>query len=677
MAAAADENGDRAHQLAGAAGRDRIKRMMSQGNPTQAIADFSAENSLDMPAADAIYALLDSLGHTRREVHGAALEAAVLAAQKQIQTETLPQDKYLALLGQIVHYLDVPQLQHLPLLLLSRRPQLLSADIRQKIHDSPELYSKCSGAIKRELWHKYHDLFRGHMVPLIRSYVQDSDLLWMSREITDDASAARSEKRRANAALVDIIRAIGDNLQFYMQTLGMVREMFLETNDPALGTLRLDLVMAVHDKGLSEITSDDLCYGLAWPLDACINKQSMDDRRVLELQRFFDRIDRNNAPYGEIGLILCSPYSRHILAQHILAILEEVALGPGVHDRAVNWRWPYMMLSMGLAAHTMIGQENPEIPKASIKAIRRFLESLYPFIEAAHRHDRAQQDDVSSSIKRVRLNHQGSFGGSASSAGRPTATMEDYRLSPASEDVAVLESEEYARQVVYAFVLKRATNLDLGMVNVWLPVVADILPAVLGLPAEDAQSRMALDPPAESPAPPEIALPLRIAAFEADAFIQSLISRIGTNNSAIAAVLNQVCAEMDQAQQGTAIEAMSVPLVRLLVRSGRARHCAHEQTVAFLAACTRLIAAEYNNGAPGPATAEAPGGHGLVSNKESAVYFVFQFVEHAAAYNVVDPAQAPKLKRLYAKLAAASPQQAFAYRICRANCPRAARFLDG
>ncbi|KAJ1733386.1 hypothetical protein LPJ61_001585 [Coemansia biformis] len=687
----ADENGGQQQQLlVGLAGKERIKRMMSQGNPAQAIADFGAENGLDMPAADAIYALLDSLGHSRREVHSAALEAAVLAMQRQIQGETLPHDQFIALLARIVHYLDIPQLQHLPLLLLARRPQLVPPDIRQRIRESPALYERCSAGIKRELWHQDHELFRNHMLPLIRTYAADGSLLWMSREIVGEASDARSIKRRENAALVDIVEAIDADLQLYMQTLGMVRELFVETHDPALGTLRLDLVMAVHDKGISKLTGDDLCYGLAWPLDACISKQSMDNRRVLELQKYFDRIDRNNAPYGEIALILCSPYSRHILAQHILAIIEEVAISAGVHDRMSEWKWPSLMLSMGLSAYSMILQEDPEIPKLNNKLVRQFFESMYAYIEVARKHDRMysarlQQDDVGNSIKRVRLNHQGAFSG-AGSDGRP-ATMEDCGLRPAPDAIAILESMELARQVLYAFVLRRAASLDIGMVNIWLPVVADLLPAVLGLAGDSVRPGGGSDQPAASPPPPpEVALPLRMAAFEIDAFVQSLVSRICASSSAVAVVLNQACAEMDRVQdQGGgsgAIEALETPLVRFLARMGRTRHCGHEQTVVFLEACTRLVSAGYNGAsaaseAAGPSLGDsAAGGHAQVSNKESAVYFVFQFAEHAAASSVVDPAHIAQLKELYARLASASPQQAFKYRICRANCPATARFLD-
>ncbi|KAJ2297452.1 hypothetical protein IWW54_006780, partial [Coemansia sp. RSA 2705] len=223
-----DAPAETAHRplLVGDAGKDAIKRAMSMGKPDQAIADFRAANCLEIPAADAVYALLDSLGHSRHSVHTAALDAAVHAAQKQIQSEPLPADQHSALLAQIRLYLDIPQLQHLPLQLLAKQPRLIQNDIHQKICASPRLYESCNITIKRVLWHQDFALFRQHMVPLIQAYAENDDLLWMSREIASDSAKEFTSRRRKNTALADISSAIGADLRLYMQTLGMVRERF-------------------------------------------------------------------------------------------------------------------------------------------------------------------------------------------------------------------------------------------------------------------------------------------------------------------------------------------------------------------------------------------------------------------------------------------------------------------
>ncbi|KAJ2082130.1 hypothetical protein H4R24_001826 [Coemansia sp. RSA 988] len=652
--------------LVGAAGKEQIKRQMSMGKPKQVIEDFRNENSLDMPAADAVYTLLDSLGHTRRDVHETALESAIIAAQNQIQRETFSYDKHMEFLTKIRHYLDIPQLQHLPLLLLAKQPQFIPDDIFQSIRASPELYQKCNFSIKRQLWHHDHDLFRQHILPLINKYASDEGLTIMSRDISGGTTSGYTLKRRENGILMDIVNAIEGDLRLYMQTLGMVREQFIDTNDPTMGTLRLDLVMAMHNKGLSDITSDDICYGLAWPLDACITKQLMDSRRVTELQKYFDRIERDNAPYGEIALFLCSPYSRHILAQYILSLLMEIPLGSGFSQRTSEWKWPSLMLTMGLLAHNLTLQDEPDIPKINSKMTRKFFEGLQKYIEESRARISSAHDNNDGMRKRARLDVQDSPSSEA------VVTMELSESKPTEEMITFLESKELARQVLYAFLIKCAQRLDFGMVNTWISAIGDMVPTILGGADKLTEGVIGVGVFQDSPVQPRIDMEYRINAFELDAFVQSLVSNINGNNNALAANLNSICGEMDK-QQGDEVDGIGAPLVQLLIQTSKVRHTAHELTIAFLASSSQLLAADFNK--------IEHNDSGFVSssysieNKESAVYFVFQFAKYAARHFAVDEGRAFRLKELYNRLATASPQHAFKYRINLTNCPELSKFL--
>ncbi|KAJ2611574.1 hypothetical protein H4S08_003087 [Coemansia sp. RSA 1365] len=657
-----DEDGPQ-QALVGAAGKEQIKRLMSMGKPKQVIENFRNENSLDMPAADAVYTLLDSLGHTRREVHQTALESVIIAAQNQIQRETFSYDKHMEFLAKIRHYLEVPQLQHLPLLLLAKQPQFIPDDIFQSIRASPELYEKCNFSIKRQLWHQDHELFRQHILPLINKYASDEGLTVMSRDISGNMAGSFTLKRRESGLLMDIVNAIEGDLRLYMQTLGMVREQFIETNDPTMGTLRLDLVMAMHNKGLSDITSDDICYGLAWPLDACIIKQLMDSRRVLELQKYFDRIDRDSAPYGEIALILCSPYSRHVLAQYILSLLIEIPLGSGFSYRTSEWKWPSLMLTMGLLAHDLTLQDQPEIPRINSKMTRKFFEGLQKYIEESRARTGSTQDS-DGMRKRARLGLQDS------PRSETVATMELSENKPSEDMIAFLESKELARQVLYAFLVKCAEGLDFGMVNTWLSAIGNTVPTILGGAEKLTEGVIGVDVFQDSPVQPKVDLEYQINAFELDAFVQSLVSNINGNNKAIAANLNNICREMDK-QQSDGVDGINAPLVQLLIQTSKFRHVAHELTIAFLTGITQVLAADFNAEHNDLGSVNS----GVIENKESAVYFVFQFAKYAAKHFAVIDGRAFRLKELYNMLAAASPQQAFKYRINLTNCPELSKFL--
>ncbi|KAI8318931.1 hypothetical protein GQ54DRAFT_306661 [Martensiomyces pterosporus] len=630
--------------LVGAPGREKIKRMMSLGKPKQAILEFGAGNGLDIPAAASIYSLLDSLGHTRWSIHNAVLDSAIAAAKDQIQGKQLPKDQHLALLAKIKPYLSIPRLQHLPLLLLAKQPQMVPDDFRDIIRSNAGLYSGCSLDVKRELWRKDLPLFRQHMRPLIGAYCEDDDLLEMSREIAGTNAKMLSRKRRSHKALTDISDAIDADLELYRATIEMIRELFLETQDPSLGTLRLDLIMVMHESDATEITASDVCHGLAWSLDACITKRIMDDRRVLEMQKYFDGIDTENAPYGEIALILCSPYSRHILAQNILSILEANAPNHEAGGNYSELMWPSIMLSMGLSAHSLLSQEHPTLPKLDRPAIKKFYKAMYAFIQAAQKHDRSAgvhdentgggSSSSSSNIKRLRRSSSGSFtsttGGLATSD-PSLAVTEESGFCPSEEDYKALASSELMRQVLYAFLLKRTASFDVGMLNLWLPVLGRAVPEFLGVPSDSIKEAL---PPASrdastdstNPPPLDIQMSHKLFAFEVDAFVQSLVSHIRNTSGLTAAIINTINYSLDQVN--AEVCKMNVPLLRFLDRVGQVRHAGHEQAISLLADCERAVSAEYSGGGGSgstptssqmPYSALSQGARTRVQNKESTV----------------------------------------------------------
>ncbi|KAJ1962986.1 hypothetical protein GGI12_002317 [Dipsacomyces acuminosporus] len=677
--------------LVGAAGKEKIKRMMSLGKPKQAILDFGSENGLDIPAAASIYGLLDSLGHSRQSIHNAVLDSAIVAAKNRILTETVPNVHHLALLAKIKPYLAIPRLQHLPLLLLAKQPTLMPDDYREVLRSNTSLYNECSLDVKRELWRGDLALFKQHMRPLIKRYCEDDQLLEMSKEITGANVQLYSRKRRSHKALLDISSSISIDLELYTATLEMIRELYLETQDPSLGTLRLDLTMTMHESDATEITENDPCHGLAWSLDACIMKQIMDESRKLEIQKYFDNIDSDNAPYGDIALILTSPYSRHILAQYLLSILEKIAANADISQYRSAVSWPSVMINIGLSAHKLLSNEGAfSLPKPPAAA-KSFFNALIPFIKEAQKFDRTAgvRDEGAgggSNAKRLRLSTSGSYSSGVDSghgAGElSSSVIEESGLRPSESDYKAIKTSEIARQVLYAFLLKRVASLDIAMLSLWLPAIGGSLAEFLTISGDAIKDSLPTDgkdaeTTLSSPSPPDIQASSGLFAFELDAFVQSLVSHIRGTNGLAAAVMNTINDQLDQANAD--ITRVKAPLLEFLDRVGQARHSAHEQAILFLTECERAVSTEYSSGGGSSAsslpTSPLPGSKIRVQHKETAVYFIYQFVEHIAANYVVDPKQLSSLKQAYAGLETASPQQAFKYRICSANCTHAAKFL--
>lgn len=52
-------------------------------------------------------------------------------------------------------------------------------------------------------------------------------------------------------------------------------------------TLRAELLMALHETEVQEITNVDPCHKFTWCVDACIRERNVDTKRSREIQAFW------------------------------------------------------------------------------------------------------------------------------------------------------------------------------------------------------------------------------------------------------------------------------------------------------------------------------------------------------------------------------------------------------
>lgn len=135
-------------------------------------------------------------------------------------------------------------------------------------------------------------------------------------------------KRRSNEHLKTIIDYIGNDLFLYNLTLKYIKEIialgaskgitveraiknlgfptctidddsdgssritFMSGVIQALSSLRFDLIMSQHDRNQSEICENDDIYKFAWCLDACINDNNFDERRLKEMKLTIKSVEK-------------------------------------------------------------------------------------------------------------------------------------------------------------------------------------------------------------------------------------------------------------------------------------------------------------------------------------------------------------------------------------------------
>lgn len=68
----------------------------------------------------------------------------------------------------------------------------------------------------------------------------------------------------------------------YDLVLQFLRTLFLRTRFVHYCSLRAELLMALHDKEVHDITAVDPCHKFTWCLDACIREGRVDAKRYQE-----------------------------------------------------------------------------------------------------------------------------------------------------------------------------------------------------------------------------------------------------------------------------------------------------------------------------------------------------------------------------------------------------------
>jgi len=225
------------------------------------------------------------------------------------------------LLDQCFQYIRVAELQPVVLETLKHTRNVPQVYL-EHLATHNDLVALCPISTKRQVWALAKSLFRQHITPIIDAYVFD-EALWESfREYRTEAAPSTAPNRRHQTCVQQLCEAIGASITLYNETLRLLRLYFVETGHPLLCALRADILMELHDADVVEIYKEDPCHMLAWSLDACVRHNSMEPRRVKEIQTFFDGITIESA-YGDIAMIISDPLSFHMLAYNVIVLLHQ------------------------------------------------------------------------------------------------------------------------------------------------------------------------------------------------------------------------------------------------------------------------------------------------------------------------------------------------------------------
>lgn len=404
----------------GIPGREFLREALTNcSDPLRAIEEFQEENGILLPSLRPMLPLLDLHGVGRLEFHTSVLEELKERLLQQIENlgkqEGREKEKKLKeMLQKSFPVIKVPALRPVVMCILKNMEHVEEKYLKQLVSDKT-LYKECDVQVKRQIWQEHQSLFGDEVLPLLSQYIREKEEALWSLAPPPTAGGASAEassffgpspkQRRQGAVLQRLLVMVGRNVVLYDMVLQFVRTLFLRTRNVHYCTLRVELLMALHDLEIQDITAVDPCHKFSWCLDACIREKNVDTKRSRELQGFLDSIKRGQEQVlGDLSMTLCDPYAINFLAQSALKIINHLINIEGLPRDNQVLVLLLRMLALGLQAWDMISTQQYKEPKLDVQLITKFLPALMSLMvddQVRSLSSRLPQDDRESAITTI------------------------------------------------------------------------------------------------------------------------------------------------------------------------------------------------------------------------------------------------------------------------------------
>lgn len=405
----------------GIPGREFLREALTNcSDPLRAIEEFQEENGILLPSLRPMLPLLDLHGVCRLEFHTSVLEELKERLLQQIENlgkqEGREKEKKLKeMLQKSFPVIKVPALRPVVMCILKNMEHVDEKYLKQLVSDKA-LYKECDVQVKRQIWQEHQSLFGDEVLPLLAQYIREKEeSLWSLAPVAaagggppgGEASffGPSPKQRRQGAVLQRLLVMVGRNVVLYDMVLQFVRTLFLRTRNVHYCTLRVELLMALHDLEIQDITAVDPCHKFTWCLDACIREKNVDTKRSRELQGFLDSIKRGQEQVlGDLSMTLSDPYAINFLAQSSLKIINHLINVESLPRENQVLVLVLRMLALGLQAWEMISTQQYKEPKLDAQLITKFLPALMSLMvddQVRSLSSRLPQDDRESAITTI------------------------------------------------------------------------------------------------------------------------------------------------------------------------------------------------------------------------------------------------------------------------------------
>ena len=268
--------------------RDTVRSMLTGcDDPVAAIEIFQSSHAFTTPAIDTALPLLDLLGATRHEFHSRVLSK--LTETLLTKLAQIPHEQKVKILGEMIPLAGVDPVQSLLAELLSSFKSVPEQFLEQ-LADNPKAYKCCPVRVKRHIWEKNNGLFGEELRQLFDKYIAEKETMLLSLQESETSFFAITPRTRRQHPIVNqLVEMVGMSPKLYEVLCSFLRVLFGQYGKLHYCTLRIDVLMVLHEAGQSNLTRQDPCWRFIWSLDAWVREPTLDEKRVKELSTYMNQ----------------------------------------------------------------------------------------------------------------------------------------------------------------------------------------------------------------------------------------------------------------------------------------------------------------------------------------------------------------------------------------------------
>ncbi|KAH9404864.1 hypothetical protein TYRP_000696 [Tyrophagus putrescentiae] len=356
--------------------------------PMVEIEEFQMKNGIILPSLRSGLPLLDLHKIPRHTFHNAVMEnlrEKLINRIEEINKKMDPKEsdrKLKELLHKSFPLIKIPTLEPVCMALL-KNIDVVEEKYLKLLYTEKKLYDKCDVSVKRHIWQEHQSMFGDEVTPLLITYIKEKEAIFANIKDSGKTFFALSPKvRRQNEVLQTLAKMVGKNVLLYDTILQFLRTIFLHTHNAHYCTLRVSLLMELHDANVTDITSMDPCHKFAWCLDACIRERAIESKRSRELQGFLEGVTKNGNErvLGDLAMALADPYAVNFIATQIIRILYHQINNEALPREHNVLHFLLRLLNLGLNAYDILKDQDFKEPPMDVGIVTKFLPILMSFM---------------------------------------------------------------------------------------------------------------------------------------------------------------------------------------------------------------------------------------------------------------------------------------------------------